>query len=386
MHSIVEAVSLNARQQPERPAIFFEGQTLRYGELYADVERFAQALLTASLQAGERVALFLENSPAFVVSYLGTHLAGGIVVLVNTEYRQVELSHIMNDAGVRFCVTSPAGRSELLRLDLPTVQRLIIVGDDTESQPGASIPSLAYTTFLQSGTDAQHALSIPAPDAPATVGYTSSTTGRAKGALLLQRNLLANIQTLTQAWRWSERDHLLLTLPLFHTHGLMVGMHGTLFQGACVTLRRKFDATDVLTTLHTDESITLFFGVPTMYSRLLAEAKRQGIPTHLPRLFVSGSAPLSAQLFKDFARVFGQPILERYGMAEIFLQFETKGMQIHTDIIHFPTIPFTPDGVQQRPMREHFAPFAHEDEEQRTFYGCQVDDLPTNDDRAFCAL
>ncbi|GHO70771.1 hypothetical protein KSC_096630 [Ktedonobacter sp. SOSP1-52] len=67
---------------------------------------FAQALIAAGLQAGERVALFLENSPAFVVSYLGTHLAGGIVVLVNTQYRQVELSHIMNDAGVRFCMTS----------------------------------------------------------------------------------------------------------------------------------------------------------------------------------------------------------------------------------------------------------------------------------------
>ena len=83
---------------------------------------------------------------------------------------------------------------------------------------------------------------MPEPDAPAVLGYTSGTTGRAKGALLLQRNLLANIKAITQAWRWTEDDHLLLTLPLFHAHGLMVGMHGTLLAGASVVLRRKFDA------------------------------------------------------------------------------------------------------------------------------------------------
>ncbi|GHO70761.1 hypothetical protein KSC_096530 [Ktedonobacter sp. SOSP1-52] len=96
----------------------------------------------------------------------------------------------------------------------------------------------------------------------------------------------------------------------------MVGMHGTLYTGARVTLRRKFDASSVLASLRDDPSISLFFGVPTMYSRLLAEAERQGGGVPHPRLFVSGSAPLSPHLFNDFARVFGQFILERYGMTE----------------------------------------------------------------------
>jgi malonyl-CoA/methylmalonyl-CoA synthetase len=95
VNSIVEAVFSHAQRQPERAALFFEGQTIRYGQLYADIERFAHALLAWGLQAGDRVALFLDNSPEFVVAYLGTQLAGGIVVLVNTQYRQVELSHIM---------------------------------------------------------------------------------------------------------------------------------------------------------------------------------------------------------------------------------------------------------------------------------------------------
>src|SRR5436853_6358303 len=119
MNSIVAAVYQHAQQEPDRPAIFFADQTITYGQLYADVEHFARALVKWGLEPGERVGLFLDNCPAFVVAYLGTHLAGGIVVLVNTQYRQVELSHIINDAGVRLCVTSLDGAQELSHLSLP---------------------------------------------------------------------------------------------------------------------------------------------------------------------------------------------------------------------------------------------------------------------------
>src|SRR5262249_16872277 len=121
----------------------------------------------------------------------------------------------------------------------------------------------------------------PLGDAPAVIAYTSGTTGKAKGALLLQRNLLANIVAVTTAWHWTERDRLLLTLPLFHAHGLMVGMHGTLFTGGSVVLRAKFEASDVLVAIDNDPTISLFFGVPTMYTRLLAEAKRPFKGRHL---------------------------------------------------------------------------------------------------------
>ena len=101
MNSIVEAVYEHAQRDPERAAILFEGETISYGALWADIERFARGLRSWGAQPGDRVALFLENCPQFVVAYLGAHLAGCIAVLVNTQYRQVELSHILNDAGVR---------------------------------------------------------------------------------------------------------------------------------------------------------------------------------------------------------------------------------------------------------------------------------------------
>ncbi|HEU5348009.1 MAG TPA: acyl-CoA synthetase [Ktedonobacterales bacterium] len=319
-NSIVEAVAAQARRQPERTAIIFDSEIISYGRLSNHIERFARALIASGLEPGDRVGLFVENSPTFVVAYLGTHLAGGVVTLVNTQYRQVELSHIMTDAAVRICVTSPAGSAELQTLSLPALSLEIIVG---ETEMGTdSARKVAYDEFMRRGNSdhggdgAAITLTLPAGDAPAIIGYTSGTTGRAKGALLLHCNLVANITAITTAWRWTPDDRLLLTLPLFHSHGLMVGLHGTLFMGASAVLRRKFDAGEVLATFDADPQITLFFGVPTMYSRLVVEAQQRELPRHLPRLFVSGSAPLSPHLFSEIERIFGQRILERYGMTE----------------------------------------------------------------------
>src|SRR5580765_1848040 len=129
MDSIVAAVSAHARDAKERAAILFEGQTVTYGQLWLDVRRFAQGLRAWGLVPGDRVALFLENCPEFAVAYLGIHLAGGIVVLVNTQYRQVELSHILTDAGVCACVTEHEGAAELAPLALPDLRPIIPVGD-----------------------------------------------------------------------------------------------------------------------------------------------------------------------------------------------------------------------------------------------------------------
>lgn len=315
INSIVEAVFQHARQGPERPAIFFADQQISYGQLASDIERFAQALKTWGLKPGDRVALFLENCPAFVVAYLGTHLAGGIVVLVNTQYRQVELSHIMTDAGVSLCVTGSDGAQAMRRLSLPDLKALVVV----DGEAGSLGPeSIAFANFM-AGSNGASDLAMPKAEDPAVIGYTSGTTGRSKGALLSHRNFVANVRAVTTAWHWTQDDHLLLALPLFHAHGLMVGMHGTLFKGARVTLRARFEAASILSTLHKDASITLFFGVPTMYTRLLAETERQGVPGQMPRLFVSGSAPLSPQLFAGFVQRFGQTILERYGMTETIM-------------------------------------------------------------------
>ncbi|ADO75508.1 class I adenylate-forming enzyme family protein [Stigmatella aurantiaca] len=317
--SILEVFLEHARKTPDRLALSFEAKRYTYGELARHVTALAQALLRRHLKPGERVALYLENSPAFVIAYLGVQYAHGIVVLVNTQYRQVELDHILTDSETRVCVTGAAGATELTPLlgGLPALEWLITAEPLTASPP-PSLTVLSLDTLLAEPVE-ERPMSVPGGSDIAVLGYTSGTTGRSKGAMLRQSHLLSNIRAVTQAWRWTEQDRLLLALPLFHTHGLMVGLHGTLYMGASVDLRRRFVASETLETLRDDPAITLFFGVPTMYGRLLEESRRTGVRPRPLRLMVSGSAPLSAQLFHEIEAEFGQRILERYGMTETIM-------------------------------------------------------------------
>jgi malonyl-CoA/methylmalonyl-CoA synthetase len=319
-HSLLQVFLEHAQRTPERLALIFGSERYTYGELARRVTAFAQALVRRRKEPGERVALFLENSPEFVIAYLGVQYAHGVVVLVNTAYRQVELSHILTDSEARICVTGAAGAAELapLKPGLATLERLITV-----EPPGAPLPpSLrgeAFDTLLAEPIEPARPMPLPASTQLAVLGYTSGTTGRSKGAMLRQSHLLSNIRAVTQAWRWTAEDRLLLALPLFHTHGLMVGLHGTLSTGASVDLRRRFVASETLEALRDDPSLTMFFGVPTMYGRLLEESRRTGLRPRPLRLMVSGSAPLSPQLFRDIEAEFGQRILERYGMTETIM-------------------------------------------------------------------
>jgi malonyl-CoA/methylmalonyl-CoA synthetase len=303
--SIAEAFILNAGRTPDKLCLRFEGEEWTYERLREREENFAAALGTWGLQLGERVALFLGNHPDFLAAYLGTHLAGGVVVPVNTRYRRTELRHIFGDAGVRLCFTDADGRPELegVRGELPDLEAVIETGEELED-------------FLDEGQD--HDLRPPHADDLAVIAYTSGTTGRSKGAMLLHRNLVANAEAVCTAWRWTAEDHLLLTLPLFHTHGLMVGAHGTFFTGASAELHRRFDAAAVYDALLSG-GFTMFFGVPTMYARLLRDAEGRSERPPPLRLYVSGSASLSPQMFERFERVFGQRILERYGMTETIM-------------------------------------------------------------------
>jgi malonyl-CoA/methylmalonyl-CoA synthetase len=318
--SILQFFLEHAERTPERLALLFGQERYTYAELARRVITFAQALRRHGLKYDDRIALFLENSPEFVIAYLGVQYAHGIVVLVNTQYRQVELDHILTDSGARVCITGAAGAAELVPLlpELPRLQWLITVEPPTVELP-PSLSVFSFEALLAEPMELERVRLLPGDINIAVLAYTSGTTGRSKGAMLRQSNLLSNVKAVTQAWRWTAEDRLLLTLPLFHTHGLMVGLHGTLYTGASVDLRRRFVASEVLEALRDDASLTMFFGVPTMYGRLLEESRRTGIRPRALRLMVSGSAPLSPQLFHDIEARFGQRILERYGMTETIM-------------------------------------------------------------------
>jgi malonyl-CoA/methylmalonyl-CoA synthetase len=152
-----------------------------------------------------------------------------------------------------------------------------------------------------------------APQDLAAILYTSGTTGRSKGAMLTHRNLLSNAETLYDLWRWSADDVLLHILPIYHVHGLFVALHGALLAGATVLFHKGFDPERVIGQF---DQATVLMGVPTHYTRLLASPQLTPDACGHMRLFISGSAPLLAEVHDRFAEVTGQRILERYGMTE----------------------------------------------------------------------
>jgi len=282
---------------PDRPMLWSTGAGwVSAGALDAASRRVAGRFQRAGLRPGDRVLMSGAASVAYVAAHLGALRLGLVVVPANTAYREREVAHLVTDARPSAAVVDDPDRAAWVRR--AAGGGVVVVGPEVDLPDGP-------------GDDLD--LDIAAPSDPALLGYTSGTTGAPKGAVLSHANLLATTEAVRLAWRWNPDDRLVLALPLFHMHGLGVGLHGTLLAGASAVLLPRFDTDAVLDAARRHEA-TLFFGVPTMYSRLAASA-RLGELARL-RLCVSGSAPLPPAVFERVAAGSGQRPLERYGMTE----------------------------------------------------------------------
>lgn len=313
--TLLDLVAGRRRERPGAVALAAEGpgDRLTYAELGAAVERAAGGLAGRGVGRGDRVAFLAGNRPELAVAYLAAFRLGAVAVPVNLAYRPREVAHVLADAEPRLLVPDPEWPGEI---------------DEVAAEARASLEAVVGLEELASRAAGKAAgASLPAPpgdDDPALIVYTSGTTGTSKGAVLTHGNLLATVGGLLAAWAWRPDDVLLLTLPLFHVHGLVVGLLTALAAGARVELRRRFDAEAVAAELadpgpdRSQAGPTLFFGVPTMYVRLVEALARRGDLSGLRRmrLFASGSAPLSAETFRGFREATGHEILERYGMSE----------------------------------------------------------------------
>ncbi|HEX4961981.1 MAG TPA: AMP-binding protein [Thermoanaerobaculia bacterium] len=306
--NLLDLFAIPRRRSPEKPALRFregEGETvLTFESLFAEAEALAAGFAAHGLRKGDRVAFFLGNRPEFVTAYLAVLRLGGVMVPMNLAYRRREIAHMLGDAEPRLILTERSLRPILDELDpeeRKSLEKVILAEEIAELRGDPS----ALTAPVVAGSDAAMLL------------YTSGTTGRSKGAIVTHDNVLATVTGLLAAWDWEPADVLLLALPLFHTHGLVVGLHCALAAGATVLLRRRFEAGEAATDLLAGEP-TLFFGVPTMYVRLVEELRRRDSREALARLrlFCSGSAPLAPETFAAFRELTGHDILERYGMTE----------------------------------------------------------------------
>lgn len=230
------------------------------------------------MKPGDRIVLQAEKSPEAIMIYLGVLKAGAVFVPLNSAYTRSEVDYFLADASPQIFITDP-----------PAFVR----------EAGGAEP-LAQSVPREAGD-------------LASLIYTSGTTGRSKGAMLSHGNLADNALALHAAWGFTPNDILLHALPVFHVHGLFVALHCALLSGAPMIWLPKFADAEVLAGL---ERATVMMGVPTFYTRLLANPAFTRKSTAGIRLFISGSAPLLPSTFAEFEQRTGQRILERYGMSE----------------------------------------------------------------------
>ncbi|MBF0326163.1 MAG: malonyl-CoA synthase [Alphaproteobacteria bacterium] len=282
-----------------------DGPTWSYGQLEALSARYAHALVAAGTEPGDRVAVQVDKSPEAIFLYLACLRAGAVLLPLNTAYQSDELAYFLKDAAPRVVVCQPARLPELQRLvgEAGIEATVLTLGADgtgslTEAasdQPGS------FATCARAGDDI------------AAILYSSGTTGRPKGAMMSHTNLGANATTLHKLWGFQPGDVLLHALPIFHTHGLFVATNCVLLNGTKMIFCPKFDADQVLDLL---PRATVFMGVPTFYTRLVASPRLTPDLCRNMRLFISGSAPLLVETFNAFKEKAGHTILERYGMTE----------------------------------------------------------------------
>jgi malonyl-CoA/methylmalonyl-CoA synthetase len=293
--TLCQLFDLSLKGRRDAPALEFRGHCFTFGEIDSRSNRLAQLLLRKGLRIGERLCVYMVNSVEMIDIYLACVKLGVIFVPINILYRDREISHILADASP-FALISDAP----MTADLP-----VWLASD-------------LTREAESMQDDRPAVHLDG-DTPAGIIYTSGTTGTSKGAVLSHNNFAANAANLLACWRIVEQDRFLLALPLFHVHGLGNGLHCWLISGCRMRLLERFEHQTAAATF-LDFRPTLFFGVPTVYVRLLgidpATAREIG---GFMRLFVSGSAPLPAQVLEDFRHLYGHTILERYGMSETLM-------------------------------------------------------------------
>ena len=262
----------------------WNGERFTFGDVERRSNRVANALRSRGFMKGDRLCVYLANRIELIDIFLACVKLGVIFVPINILYRDREIDHIVRDAEPRAVIRE---------------------GD---------LASLIHHKGDE-GDEALRPLRLLCGDEPAAIIYTSGTTGTSKGAILTHNNFMSNCANILAAWQIVSADRFLLTLPLFHIHALGNGLHAWLASGCRMRLLERFDhrtaANEFL-----DFRPTLFFGVPTIYVRLL------DAPPDIARdmrLFVSGSAPLPVHVFEQFRERFGHAILERYGMTEAFM-------------------------------------------------------------------
>ena len=278
--------------------------SITYSAFVKRVAQFAHAISKAGLQPGDRLVAQIGKSVSSIALYAGCVQAGVIFLPLNTAYTASEVEYFLSDSGGKLLICDPAAEDDLQ--PVASAQGAQVLTQSADGMSGSLIDQ------VNSSPESFETASRGEDDLAAFL-YTSGTTGRSKGAMLTQENLLSNSIALIDLWQFTNKDVLLHALPVFHTHGLFVACNITFLAGSSMIFESKFDTDRVIALLPHSTSM---MGVPTFYTRLLEDARFDKELTRNMRVFISGSAPLLSETHIQFEKLTGHRILERYGMTE----------------------------------------------------------------------
>lgn len=280
----------------DRMALRVGDRRLTQRELAALCARHVATLEARGLAPGDRVGVWTQPALETLVALLAQAAAGYVTVPIDPKLGDRELGHVLANATPRLCVAA---------------------------DPSA-VSARAETAGIAQGTDTAPIAARPIRGEPALVLYTSGTTGSPKGAVITDRNIASDLDMLARAWAWTGDDTVVHALPLFHVHGLVLGLYGSMRRGGALRWVPRFTVEDLAGAVgeHAASGPAMLFAVPTMYHRLCEEAERApaiGNALRASRLVVSGSAPLPAREHQRLERLTGHRAIERYGLTETLI-------------------------------------------------------------------
>jgi long-chain acyl-CoA synthetase len=310
-----------AKNYPGKVAIVYCGREITYAQLDLLSNQFARSLVKLQVKKGDRVALFLPNVPQFIIAYFGVLKVGAVVTAISPMHREREVEYQLNDSGAQTIVALDSLYPIVEKVGEKTKLKNVIVtgldGYGSETTNPATIPNaLPFNQLLYKASEEQPNVQFNPEEDLAALQYTGGTTGTAKGAMLTHTNLVANA-LMFAAWIKGAvaQETFLTALPLFHIYGMTTSMTVPISLAAKMVLMPKFEPTKVLETIQ-KHRVTVFCGVPTMYSVLLANPELGRYDLTSIRVCISGASSLPPQVQKKFMQITGGFLAEGYGLTE----------------------------------------------------------------------
>ncbi|GGA86231.1 long-chain-fatty-acid--CoA ligase [Ornithinibacillus halotolerans] len=327
-----------AARYKEKKALYFQGKELTYAELLMQAKKFANYLQGLGVVKGDRVAIMLPNSPQSVISYYGSLMAGAIVVQTNPLYTERELEYQLNDSGAKVivCLDILVPRVTNVKKDT-SLEHMIVTGikDYLPFPKNLIYPFIqkkqynivvkveessdthSWTSLMDKAKAEYQAIEVDPVEDIALLQYTGGTTGFPKGVMLTHRNLVSNALA-CNAWIYKMKhgeETILGVLPFFHVYGMTAVMNISVLTGSRMVLLPKFDAGEVLKTIHKLKP-TIFPGAPTIYIGILNHPDLNKYDLSSIEACISGSAPLPVEVQEKFEKVTGGKLVEGYGLTE----------------------------------------------------------------------